>query len=157
MLDGQTTKPLSVSSRKSNTPNDSHGLNSELEAHDLNGRSNVSDVFVSCAKLLNNLEKSYDSGKKILDESKIADESTDFRKDAYGGCEFDPFGWAHGESVTSCFCQKGVEFDPFKIGVVQPFSLQSLYQCVKLLWVHAMGEEIIREGFGIIDISYFTF
>ena len=42
-----------------------------------NGRSNVSDVFVSGAKLLNNLEKSYDSGKKILDESKIADESTD--------------------------------------------------------------------------------
>lgn len=77
VLDGQTTKPLSVSSRKSNTPNDSHGLNSELEAHDLNGRSNVSDVFVSGAKLLNNLEKSYDSGKKILDESKLADESTD--------------------------------------------------------------------------------
>ena len=34
VLDGQTTKPLSVSSRKSNTPN---------------GRSNVSDVFVSGA------------------------------------------------------------------------------------------------------------
>lgn len=50
VLDGQTTKPLSVSSRKSNTPN---------------GRSNVSDVFVSGAKLLNNLEKSYDTGKKI--------------------------------------------------------------------------------------------
>ena len=81
VLDGQTTKPLSVSSRKSNTPNDSHGLNSELEAHDLNGRSNVSDVFVSGAKLLNNLEKSYDSGKKILDESKIADESTDLYRD----------------------------------------------------------------------------
>lgn len=81
VLDGQTTKPLSVSSRKSNTPNDSHGLNSELEAHDLNGRSNVSDVFVSGAKLLNNLEKSYDSGKRILDESKIADESTDLYRD----------------------------------------------------------------------------
>lgn len=66
VLDGQTTKPLSVSSRKSNTPN---------------GRSNVSDVFVSGAKLLNNLEKSYDSGKKILDESKIADESTDLYRD----------------------------------------------------------------------------
>ena len=46
-----------------------------------NGRSNVSDVFVSGAKLLNNLEKSYDSGKKILDESKIADESTDLYRD----------------------------------------------------------------------------
>ena len=66
VLDGQTTKPLSVSSRKSNTPN---------------GRSNVSDVFVSGVKLLNNLEKSYDSGKKILDESKIADESTDLYRD----------------------------------------------------------------------------
>lgn len=66
VLDGQTTKPLSVSSRKSSTPN---------------GRSNVSDVFVSGAKLLNNLEKSYDSGKKILDESKIADESTDLYRD----------------------------------------------------------------------------
>ena len=81
VLDGQTTKPLSVSSRKSNTPNDSHGLNSEFEAHDLNGRSNVSDVFVSGTKLLNNLEKSYDGGKKILDESKIADESTDLYRD----------------------------------------------------------------------------
>lgn len=46
-----------------------------------NGRSNVSDVFVSGAKLLNNLEKSYDSGKKILDESKIAYESTDLYRD----------------------------------------------------------------------------
>lgn len=46
-----------------------------------NGRSNVSDVFVSGVKLLNNLEKSYDSGKKILDESKIADESTDLFRD----------------------------------------------------------------------------
>ena len=66
VLDGQTTKPLSVSSRKSNTPN---------------GRSNVSDVFVSGAKLLNNLEKSYDTGKKLLDESKISDESTDLYRD----------------------------------------------------------------------------
>lgn len=46
-----------------------------------NGRSNVSDVFVSGAKLLNNLEKSYDTGKKLLDESKIADESTDLYRD----------------------------------------------------------------------------
>jgi len=49
VLDGQTTKPLSVSSRKSNTPN---------------GRSNVSDVFVSGAKLLKDFEKSYDTDKK---------------------------------------------------------------------------------------------
>ena len=31
-----------------------------------NGRSNVSDVFVSGANLLNNLEKSYDTGKNCL-------------------------------------------------------------------------------------------
>lgn len=61
VLDGQTTKPLSVSSRKSNTSN---------------GRSNVSDVFVSGAKLLKNVEKSYDLGKKLLVQSKIADEDT---------------------------------------------------------------------------------
>lgn len=66
VLDGQTTKPLSVSSRKSNTPN---------------GRSNVSDVFVSGTKLLQNVEKAYDTGKKLLDESKIADESTDLFRD----------------------------------------------------------------------------
>ena len=46
-----------------------------------NGRSNVSDVFVSGVKLLNNLEKSYDSGKKILDESKLADESADLYRE----------------------------------------------------------------------------
>ena len=46
-----------------------------------NGRSNVSDVFVSGAKLLNNLEKSYDIGKKLLDESKLADESTDLYRE----------------------------------------------------------------------------
>ena len=33
------------------------------------------------AKVIENLEKSYDSGKKILDESKIADESTDLYRD----------------------------------------------------------------------------
>ena len=42
-----------------------------------NVRSNVSDVFVSGAKLLNNLEKSYEKDKNLLNESKIADESTD--------------------------------------------------------------------------------
>ena len=81
VLDGQTTKPLSVSSRKSNTPNDSHDLNSELEAHDLNDSERAANSLLPLAKLLNNLEKSYDSGKKILDESKIADESTDLYRD----------------------------------------------------------------------------
>ena len=81
VLDGQTTKPLSVSSRKSNTPNDSHGLNSKLEAHDLNDLDRAAKGLLPLAKLLNNLEKSYDSGKKILDESKIADESTDLYRD----------------------------------------------------------------------------
>ena len=40
-----------------------------------NGRSNVSNVFVSGAKLLKDVEKSYDKGKKILEESKLADEN----------------------------------------------------------------------------------
>ena len=81
VLDGQTTKPLSVSSRKSNTPNDSHGLNSELEAHDLNDLARAAKGLLPLAKVIKNLEKSYDSGKKILDESKIADESTDLYRD----------------------------------------------------------------------------
>lgn len=80
LLDGQTTKPLSVSSRKSNTPNDSHGLNSELEAHDLNG-SKRANGYVHVAKLLQNVGKSYEKEKKLLDESKIADESTDLYRD----------------------------------------------------------------------------
>ena len=83
VLDGQTTKPLSVSSRKSNTPNDSHGLNSELEAHDLNDLDRAAKGLLPLAKVIENLEKSYDSGKKILDESKIADESTDLYRDPY--------------------------------------------------------------------------
>ncbi len=37
------------------------------------GRSNVSDVFVSGAKLLKKLEKSYDEGKNLLEESKKAE------------------------------------------------------------------------------------
>ena len=36
---------------------------------------------MSGAKLLNNLEKSYDSGRNLLDESKLADESTDLYRD----------------------------------------------------------------------------
>jgi len=70
VLDGQTTKPLSVSSRKSNTPNGTDGLNSELEASS------------AVAKLLQNVGKSYEKEKKLLDESKISDESTDlYRED----------------------------------------------------------------------------
>ena len=80
VLGGQTTKPLSVSSRKSNTPNDSHGLNSELEAHDLNG-SKRANGYVHVAKLLKDVDKSYDKGKKLLEQSKLADESTDLYRD----------------------------------------------------------------------------
>ncbi|MGN0875329.1 MAG: hypothetical protein ACI4OZ_09105 [Akkermansia sp.] len=69
VLDGQTTKPLSVSSRKSNTPNGSH--TSKVKAL----------VPVTVAKLLQNVEKSYDKGKKLLEESKLADESTDLYRD----------------------------------------------------------------------------
>ena len=44
----------------------SDALNSSTE--------NVDNSTISVAKLLQNIEKAYDSGKKILDESKIADE-----------------------------------------------------------------------------------
>lgn len=37
---------------------------------------------IAVAKLLQNVEKAYDTGKKLLDESKIADESTDLYRDA---------------------------------------------------------------------------
>ena len=37
--------------------------------------------YVHVAKLLKDFEKKHDSGKKILDESKIADESTDLYRD----------------------------------------------------------------------------
>ena len=36
---------------------------------------------IAVAKLLQNVEKAYDTGKKLLDESKIADESTDLYRD----------------------------------------------------------------------------
>lgn len=60
---------------------DGKGVPSTSYASNSNGRSNVSDVFVSGAKLLNNLEKSYEKGKNLLDESKLADESTDLYRD----------------------------------------------------------------------------
>lgn len=66
VLDGQTTKPLSVSSRKSNTPNGSKRANG----------------YVHVAKLLQDVGKSYDLGKKLLEESKLADESTDLYRDS---------------------------------------------------------------------------
>ena len=69
-------KELAISnSAKSNNPNgvelldstdgERPGLSSSYQSNS-NGRSNVSDVFVSGAKLLNNLEKSYDTGKNCL-------------------------------------------------------------------------------------------
>ena len=65
VLDGQTTKPLSVSSRKSNTTNGSKRANG----------------YVHVAKLLQDVVKSYDLGKKLLEESKISDESTDLYRE----------------------------------------------------------------------------
>ncbi len=52
-----------------NTPNGTDGLNSELEASS------------AVAKLLQNVGKSYEKEKKLLDESKISDESTDLYRD----------------------------------------------------------------------------
>ena len=52
-----------------NTPNGTDGLNSELEASS------------AVAKLLQNVGKSYEIDKNLLDESKLADESTDLYRD----------------------------------------------------------------------------
>jgi len=64
VLDGQTIRPKTVLSRNSNTSN---------------GSSYVSDVFVSGANLLKGVEKSYDTGIKILNESKKIDARADLR------------------------------------------------------------------------------
>ena len=82
VLGGQTTKPFSVSSRKSNTSNDSHDLNSELEARDLNDLDGTTKGLLPLAKLLQNVEKSYDKGKKLLDASKLADEDTSLYRES---------------------------------------------------------------------------
>ena len=84
-------KELAISnSAKSNNPNgvelldstdgERPGLSSSYQSNS-NGRSNVSDVFVSVAKLLQNVGKSYEKDKNLLDESKLADESTDLYRD----------------------------------------------------------------------------
>ena len=52
-----------------NTPNGTDGLNSELEASS------------AVAKLLQNVGKSYEKEKELLDESELADESTDLYRD----------------------------------------------------------------------------
>ena len=94
VLNGQTTKPLSVSSRKSNTPNgvelldstdgERTGLSSSYQSNSNGVGSHPQSEIGSSyplAKLLQNVEKSYDTGKKLLDESKMADESTDLYRD----------------------------------------------------------------------------
>ena len=84
-------KELAISnSAKSNNPNgvelldstdgERPGLSSSYQSNS-NVRSNVSDVFVSGAKLLNNLEKSYEKDKNLHNESKLADESTDLHRE----------------------------------------------------------------------------
>ena len=64
VLDGQTTKPLSVSSRNSNTPNGS------------TDGEGVPSTSYTGAKLLKDVEKSYDTGKNLLEQSKLADKDT---------------------------------------------------------------------------------
>ena len=72
VLDGQTTKPLSVSSRKSNTPN---GVGSHPQPK-------VGSSY-PLANLLQKVEKAHDLGKNLLEQSKLADESTDLYRDPY--------------------------------------------------------------------------
>ena len=72
VLDGQTTKPLSVSSRKSNTSNDSHDLNSELEARDLSDLERAANGLLPLAKLLKDFEKSMMVAKNQSHRPQIA-------------------------------------------------------------------------------------
>ena len=105
VLNGQTTKPLSVSSRKSNTPNsielldstdgERTGLSSSYQSNSNGVGSHPQSEIGSSyplAKLLQNLEKSYDTGKKLLDESKLADESTDLYRDLDDTDDISPDG-----------------------------------------------------------------
>ena len=46
-----------------------------------NSTSRTTSNSIAVAKLLQNVEKAYDTGKKLLDESKIDDESTDLYHD----------------------------------------------------------------------------
>lgn len=55
------------------------------------------------AKVIKNLEKSYDSGKKILDESKNADESTDLYRDPDEAEDIQPLGRAATERGIADF------------------------------------------------------
>ena len=92
VLDGQTTKPLSVSSRKSNTPNgvelldstdgERTGLSSSYQSNS-NGVGTLNSELEGypLAKLLQNVGKSYEKGKNLLDESKLADESADLYRE----------------------------------------------------------------------------
>ena len=60
---------IEVLDKTPNTPNGTDGLNSELEASS------------AVAKLLQNVEKSYEKGKNLLAESKKTDEDTAFYRD----------------------------------------------------------------------------
>ncbi|MDD6593585.1 MAG: hypothetical protein PUF09_04875 [Bacteroidales bacterium] len=92
VLDGQTTKPLSVSSRKSSTPNgvelldstdgERTGLSSSYQSNS-NGVGTLNSELEGypLAKLLQNVGKSYEKGKNLLDESKLADESADLYRE----------------------------------------------------------------------------
>ena len=94
VLDGQTTKPLSVSSRKSSTPNgvelldstdgERTGLSSSYQSNSNGVGSHPQSEIGSSyplAKLLQNVGKSYEKGKNLLDESKLADESADLYRE----------------------------------------------------------------------------
>ena len=56
------------------TPNTPNGVGSHPQ-------SEIGSSY-PLAKLLNNLEKSYDTGKNLLEQSKLADESTDLYRDS---------------------------------------------------------------------------
>ncbi len=89
LLDAPGTAVLPDSSPLDTTPSNSKNITSEgsekANESDSLPLNSATNGYISTAKLLQGVEKSYDSGKKLLDESKnLTDGETFFRKEGDG-------------------------------------------------------------------------
>lgn len=89
LLDAPGTAVLPDSSPLDTTPSNSKNITSEgsekANESDSLPLNSTTNGYISTAKLLQGVEKSYDSGKKLLDESKnLTDGETFFRKEGDG-------------------------------------------------------------------------
>ena len=89
LLDAPGTAVLPDSSPLDTTPSNSKNITSEgsekANESDSLPLNSATNGYISTAKLLQGVEKSYDSGKKLLDESKnLTDGETFFRKEGNG-------------------------------------------------------------------------